>query len=822
MIQSTQKPAVTNQALSLKLNKIGKKIAPLWSLENFVAVNPYMGLSDYEFDNAMKLLAKRGNIKATLPLEFYLKAISEGKITKTDIQEVLINKQHHQGETPEAFLSSLKDGISAESIPLSMKTVVEVSEVVTGKNWHRFMVERVSEWGASYFDKNQAAWKATASGGIFQAWKMEAKVDRTPEVTGLVGFRNLVKKLPDDTLEVIEYGLEQLNVSEEMSEAYLHKLLLGVGGWSAYVARMDWDNGLAGEQSNEMTEFLAVLLSWEVLIYQSLEKYNIQGEWYKAKLEFMAIENDHGHDQELDQLLILQSAFDLANQRNLIEKFDTVPSAKREKQVPKVQAIFCIDVRSEVYRRNLELASSDIATMGFAGFFAFPIKYVPLAHEQGLNQCPVLLNTSHTVYESLPEKDDQEKSILQRKLKHQIDFAWKSFKLGAISCFSFVGPIGLSYLPKLFTDSYGMTRPVPHPEQEGLNQKMCSKKEIMLLQQNHLAGIPLDQQIQMAEAALKAMSLTDNFARLVLIVGHGSSSVNNPHATGLDCGACGGHTGEANAKVAAAVLNNSKVRMALVEKGIEVPDTTYFLACQHDTTIDEVTIFNEDKIPVSHFYDVKDVKETLMSAGKMARNERALRMNLNGEKNIDKAIFQRSVDWSQVRPEWGLAGCSALVVAPRSRTKDIDFGGKSFLHSYDWAKDTGFAVLEIIMTAPMVVTSWINLQYYASTVDNKTFGSGNKALHNIVGGLGVFEGHSGDLRTGLPWQSVHDGEHFQHEPLRLNVIIEAPVEAMDAILSKHKSVRQLVDNEWIYLFAMNEEGKIAHKYNRDLKWIKVA
>ena len=106
-------------------------------------------------------------------------------------------------------------------------------------------------------------------------------------------------------------------------------------------------------------------------------------------------------------------------------------------------------------------------------------------------------------------------------------------------------------------------------------------------------------------------------------------------------------------------------------------------------------------------------------------------------------------------------------------------------------KDEGFGVLELIMTAPMVVTSWINLQYYASTVDNKTFGSGNKALHNVVGGLGVFEGHSGDLRTGLPWQSVHDGENFQHEPLRLNVIIEAPIEAMDAILTKHESVRQL-------------------------------
>ena len=148
-------------------------------------------------------------------------------------------------------------------------------------------------------------------------------------------------------------------------------------------------------------------------------------------------------------------------------------------------------MRSEVYRRHLEIASSDIATMGFAGFFAFAIKYVPLAHDQGVNQCPVLLNTSHTIYETLPEKEQEKASINQRKLKHHVDYAWKSFKLGAISCFSFVGPIGLSYLPKLFTDSFGMTRPVPHPEREGLDKAVWAKKEITLQTTNELSGISL-------------------------------------------------------------------------------------------------------------------------------------------------------------------------------------------------------------------------------------------------------------------------------------------------------------------------------------------
>jgi uncharacterized protein YbcC (UPF0753/DUF2309 family) len=158
------------------------------------------------------------------------------------------------------------------------------------------------------------------------------------------------------------------------------------------------------------------------------------------------------------------------------------------------------------------------------------------------------------------------------------------------------------------------------------------------------------------------------------------------------------------------------------------------------------------------------------------------------------------------------------VVAPREHSKQVDLGGKSFLHNYDWKKDAEFGILEVIMTAPMIVTSWINLQYYASTVDNKNFGSGNKTLHNVTAGIGVIEGYSGDLRVGLPMQSVHDGERFQHDPLRLNVVIEAPTEAINQVIAKHPMVRNLFDNQWIYLMAMNDEGQIAQRYTGNQTW----
>ena len=178
----------------------------------------------------------------------------------------------------------------------------------------------------------------------------------------------------------------------------------------------------------------------------------------------------------------------------------------------------------------------------------------------------------------------------------------------------------------------------------------------------------------------------------------------------------------------------------------------------------------------------------------------------------------RSRDWAQVRPEWGLAGNAAFIAAPRERTQGIDLGGRAFLHNYDWKLDAEFGVLELIMTAPMVVASWINLQYFGSTVNNRAFGSGNKVLHNVVGLLGVLEGNAGNLKVGLPWQSVHDGTRFVHEPLRLNVFIEAPEAALNRVIETHAGVRQLVDNGWVHLFRLGEDGRTIRRYAGDLRW----
>ena len=273
--------------------------------------------------------------------------------------------------------------------------------------------------------------------------------------------------------------------------------------------------------------------------------------------------------------------------------------------------------------------------------------------------------------------------------------------------------------------------------------------------------------------------------------------------------------------MAAALLNDPQVRRKLSSRGFQLPAETLFVAGVHVTTTDEVRLLDVAAIPASHADRVEQLREWLVEAGRLARRKHAQALGLLGFRDglLNRLLRRRSRDWSEVRPEWGLARNAAFIAARRIRTREVNLDGRCFLHEYDWRTDADGSILALIMSAPMVVASWINLQYFASTVDNRFFGCGNKALHNRVGSLGVVLGNGGDLRTGLPLQSVHapDGSWF-HEPLRLQVIVEAPTDRIDAVLASQPGVLELVENGWVRLFALSPAGNEARRWSPGLGW----
>ena len=732
-----------------------------------------------------------------------------------DIEKALEKSTENCSKTVQTFLEILQETENIKSKLPMIATAIQIISHTTNTEWERFSVQRFSLWCASYFDIGQAPIASlTRNEHLFSSWKREALIDKTPEIAGLKNFRKHLKKIPEQPQDAIAYALQELGIETTSSSFYLQKLLMNVNGWAGYAAGIDYDAKLQSKVSNQVIQILAVLTSWELCTYLSLKNETLEKKWIQNTINFKKTTEKNIFNPSVKNKLILQEALNLSVQRKVIEKFNAAEPTILTEIQKEVQAVFCIDVRSEVYRRNLEHTNDKIQTFGFAGFFGFPVNFLALGKEKIMAQAPALLAPQLTVFEKIKGTRNNDTILKRIKIKDEITSMWKTFKSGAVSCFVFVSPLGLLYIPKLIFE----TIKLPGNKSNSFLRRKKSKEATSIslksksTLQNNL-GIPLDTQVEMAKNALTAMSLTANFGKLVLLVGPGSSATNNPYESALHCGACGGHTGEANAKVAANVFNNSYVRSELKKVGIIIPESTVFLASLHNTATDVISIFNEEDLNNKHKDLLKALKINLTTATGATLTERAFRMATES-----KNVAQRSKDWSQVRPEWGLAGCNAFLVGKQQRTKNLNLNGEVFLHTYDSEKDPENKILQAIMTAPMVVTSWISLQYFASTVDNKKLGSGNKTLHNVTAGIGVIEGFSGDLRTGLPMQSISDGEKLQHNPTILNVIIEAELKSINQVIEQNKVVRNLVDNGWLKLLQMNQQGKIAKRYTGNLSW----
>jgi uncharacterized protein YbcC (UPF0753/DUF2309 family) len=820
-------PANTNDEALARIaaaaDRAALAIPPAWPLASSVAVNPFLGQSGEDLATAGARLARVAGAAVTPPRATHRAKIESGAITDADLGAAWSNAAP---ELRPADLAALKQA-AAHELPArtALPTVADLAAQVSGIDWPGLIAERLGAWAAGHFDEGQALWAAPRNPrGAYAAWRAVATHDLTPEIAGLSGFALHVSEVPVNPLRLIARASERLGLSDAALDTYFHRLLMSLGGWAQYARYKRWQAELAGGSDATTTDLLAIRLVWEEALFARYTQ-KIATRWTETVAAHAA---PVAPSPDLVVDAILQEAAERAAQRALAATLAApVAAASPARDArPALQMAFCIDVRSEPFRRALESLDPGIRTLGFAGFFGIATAHRRFASDVEELRLPVLLAPAlHSQAGGAGDAEADRSARIAARAKR----AWGRFKLAAVSSFAFVEATGPLHVARILGDALGRGAAAPEepaprlvPSHTHAHNDRHANDHGHDHGNGHADGAgdtddqPLDLagRVDAAEKILRAMSLAPPFARLVVLAGHGARLVNNPHASALQCGACGGYSGEVNARLLAALLNDRAVRAGLASRGRAVPDDTLFVAALHDTTADSVTLY-EDAPATTHRAELAQARAWFEAAGTLARTERALRLPRAG---TEAAVAKRGGDWSETRPEWGLAGCSAFIAAPRARTSGRSLAGRAFLHDYDWQQDAGFGVLELILTAPVVVASWISLQYYGSTVAPDSFGGGNKLLHNVTGGIGVIEGNGGLLRAGLPWQSVHDGEAPAHEPLRLAVCIEAPREAIADVLARHAGVRDLFDKGWLHLLVIDGDGRLAWRYAGNLRW----
>ena len=626
------------------------------------------------------------------------------------------------------------------------------------------------KWCQAFFDEGQASLKIPNKDlGLYKCLKRLFLVDSTLHLNNKDKVK-WIKTLPDcpklciiDILETV-YQVEDKDLDRFLTEA-----VVGLPGWAGHVRYRSW-KATPDSNDDELTwSFTAIKLILAILLDIPL------GTFLSQKKNQLNLFESHFHQIQLNEKKYQNTIL-----RALEKAEETI-----EQPPSNAQFIFCIDTRSEPMRRALEL-NPHTETYGMAGFFGVPVKLtMPSKNEQ--DHCPIILNPSLTAEKRIKDQNyarQKKREAFLKTLYHNVKYNF-STPFSAAESLGFLS--GLTILLKNVFPSFS----------QKIRDSIFGAKKSLQDYKYVLQDISLEEKISLGQAVLKTIGI-QRFAPKIVFIGHGSTTENNAYATSLHCGACGGNTGGDNAHIIAEIMNDTEVK-----KGLSIPSTTTFYSGEYDTTSQKIELHQHSNslLPL-----IQDAERSLISQ-KMDHQKTSL------------SPKTKSVSWSEIRPEWGLSKNALFIIGNRSISKKIDLEGRAFLHSYDASQDMDGAFLEAIMTGPLLVGHWINAQYFFSTLNQKTYGGGSKVTNNVTGKIGIIQGNASDLMPGLSLQSLYKTDKAPHHALlRLTVFIEAPLEKIVDIIKTHESLRELVTNEWIFLYARAMKEDPIKKLNPNLLW----
>lgn len=802
-------------------------IMPTWPLDQAVAVNPHWHRVDKPIRTVAARLGVLGGFQVFPARDYIRTAWTSGRIGPADLDLALkrVAAREPVTETAAHCIAALSEVPAVRHLPL----VVDLLDAAPQQNrrwpWRSAIVFQISQTCATYFDRQQAEWRASGSQSLYGFWRESMTGDHGLSARlGLPGFMNHLRALPPDAESAMRWALAELALADSSTwQDYFEALLLSINGWAAWCAYIAWQKAAEGRGDTRLRELLACRIAWEALLARAAQpaeradvKRRLNEGWHGAQACFAKA----GAALVVDE--IWQHALEIGFQRHFACTLCAHPTQLRvcraQRTVPdrpEVQAVFCIDTRSERMRRSLEAIWPAIETRAFAGFFGIPMKYSPLGSAMQRPQLPGLAYPSVAVQDIVsaegrrdadPELADKARCARRRHL------AGRDQWLGAVrwsnTTFSFVEAFGVGYLGRIGRWILPSAAKRVDTDRAGLPAALRDYCRPVV------TGLDAAGQVNLAAGILRTMGLNDRLAPLVVLCGHAGQCANNAHASTLDCGACYGRPGEANARALAHLLNDPSVREGLHVRGLHIPPDTVFMGALHNTTTDEVTGFDLDLLTPQARAVWEKMAHAFTLAGEQMRRERAPVLQMDAQQAADVLLTsfrRRANDGAQTRPEWGLTRNAAFIIGPRTRSRNRVLN-RTYLHDYDATLDPDGSLLETLMMGPMLVTHWLSWQYHASTCDPLHYGAGNKVLHNVVGGrIGVFEGNGGDLRIGLPKQSLHDGNGWYHEPVRLTVVIDAPATSIRRAMARNPVLVQLCDNGWLLLWRY--EGDTLQRYD---------
>ena len=777
----------TDPVIRDSIDEAAATVGSLWPIHSFVTANPLSGFEDRPFGDAVEqaaaLLGGRGYPRART----FRTALERGHIDRAILDEELAEAGHD--DDPEALLDRMADTVDTEAGDGDTDTATDhVDRVLT-------------KWLSAFLDEGSAHWPMpNRKAGFYAAFRDVAEYDSDVPDEGIVA------DLPDAPLDAIEAVVA--SSPEEKWVPILEEQLAALPGWTGFINRRTDEGGVwQSTYPISLEGYLAVRLALLDALDAPLEP-----------------DGDAEVDATSDVALAFLRAWEATYRNDLVGAVAAESRSIDDETAdrPDAQLVFCIDTRSEVIRRHIE-STGEYETHGYAGFFGVPMKHQGYDADVAVDACPPILDPQHRVTDVPTDDDTRARYDRWSGVREAADELVEILEANATTAYGYVETAGSGYGLSLVARTLAPGR--VHDLIDAAAGLVPSRHEFCepLVDHRHAndsdlpAGLTHEKKVEYAATAFELMGF-EEFGRLVVFAGHASETANNPYDSSLDCGACAGNPGGPSARVLAAICNDGAVTAELRDRGFDIPEDTVFVAGQHNTTTDEVELF-AGGVPESHADDLEQLRTDLATAREGASAERAESLGSDGVTGV-RETERRAADWAETRPEWGLAGNAGFVVGPRELTSDCDLDGRAFLHSYDWSSDPDGDALEAILAGPMVVTQWINAQYYFSTVDNAAYGSGSKVTQNPVGNVGVYQGNGGDLMTGLPLQSLMaaDDEPY-HQPLRLSTVVHAPVERVTDVLADHEELTERLDNDWLSLTVVDPtRDHRAFHYEASLEW----